>query len=136
VALNLTGKTVPLGFPPTATSAPSTLFVRTGTQTLCKSKYLLVKLLSFSRKKCPTAPNPASLPRWAPVLPRALRLRTLPPCRGGLRHCHVTYGSGPHLPAEVGSDAATCSMAPDPVSRPRRVPALPCVPTFPKGHGP
>jgi hypothetical protein len=25
----------------------------------------------------------------------------------------VSYGSGPCLPAEMGSDAATCSMAPD-----------------------
>jgi hypothetical protein len=28
---------------------------------------------------CPTAPNLASLLRWAPTLPRALRLWSLPP---------------------------------------------------------
>jgi hypothetical protein len=31
-------------------------------------------------------------------------------------HYHVPYGSEPCLPAEVGSDAATCPMAPDPTS--------------------
>jgi hypothetical protein len=28
-------------------------------------------------------------------------------------HCHVAYDSGPHLPAKVGSGAATCPMAPE-----------------------
>jgi hypothetical protein len=28
-------------------------------------------------------------------------------------HYHVPYGSGPHLPAEVGSSATTCPMASD-----------------------
>jgi hypothetical protein len=32
-------------------------------------------------------------------------------------HCHVPYGSGPHLPAEVGSGTAMCPMAPDLASR-------------------
>jgi hypothetical protein len=42
--------------------------------------------------------------------------------------CHVPYGSGPHLPAEMGSDAATCPIAPDLASRLRWAPALPRAP--------
>jgi hypothetical protein len=46
--------------------------------------------------------------RWAPALSCVLWLRTLSPGWGGLRRCHVSYGSGPHLPTEVGSGAVTC----------------------------
>jgi hypothetical protein len=42
---------------------------------------------------CPVAPDPASLLRRAPTLPRVLRHRPPPPCSGGLRCCHVSYGS-------------------------------------------
>jgi hypothetical protein len=62
---------------------------------------------------CPTAPDPASLSRWALAPPRVLQLRTLPSCRGGLRRRHMSYSSEPRSPAEVGSSAATCSEAPD-----------------------
>jgi hypothetical protein len=41
------------------------------------------------------APNPTSQPRWAPS-------------------CHVSSSSKTRLPAKVGSDIATCTMAPDP----------------------
>jgi hypothetical protein len=47
----------------------------------------------------------------------------------------VSYGSGPRLPAEVGSDVAMCPMAPDLASRLGRAPALPRVPWLPVGHG-
>jgi hypothetical protein len=57
------------------------------------------------------------------TLSRALRLWTLPPSCGGLRRCHMSYGSGPRLPAKVGSGAATCPMAPDLASRLRWAPA-------------
>jgi hypothetical protein len=73
---------------------------------------------------CPTAPKPASLSRWAPVLLRILRLRAPPPCRGGLRRCHVPYDFKPCLLAEVGSGAAMCSMALDTVSLSRWAPML------------
>jgi hypothetical protein len=63
---------------------------------------------------CPTVLDPASLSRWAPALPCALQLHTLPPCRGGLQRYHVPYSSGPYLPVEVGSSATTCRKAPDP----------------------
>jgi hypothetical protein len=39
----------------------------------------------------------------------------------------VSYGFEPHLPAEVGSGAATCPVAPDIASRLRWALALPCV---------
>jgi hypothetical protein len=85
---------------------------------------------------CPTAPGPASLVRWALALKRTLWLWTPPPCRDGLRRCHVTYGSTPHLPIEVGFDVAAYPMAPDPASQPGRVLVLPWIPQFPKGHMP
>jgi hypothetical protein len=62
---------------------------------------------------CPTAPDLTSLQMRVPVLPRVLQPRTSPTNRGGLRRCHVTYGSGPCLPAELGSGAAMCPMALD-----------------------
>jgi hypothetical protein len=46
-------------------------------------------------------------------LPRTLRRWTSPPYRGGLQRCHVSSGSGPHLPAEVGFGTATCHEALD-----------------------
>jgi hypothetical protein len=42
-------------------------------------------------------------------------------------HCHVSYGSGPRLPAKMGSGATMCPMTPDVASRLRWAPALPCV---------
>jgi hypothetical protein len=65
---------------------------------------------------CPTAPDPASLLRQLLVLPHASRHRTLPPCSGGLRCCHVSHDCGPHLLAREGSSAVICRMAPDPTS--------------------
>jgi hypothetical protein len=63
---------------------------------------------------CSSTPDLASLPRWAPVLPRGLgprlpkrrasalpcvpQLRTSPPYQGGLWRCHVSHGSGLCLP--------------------------------------
>jgi hypothetical protein len=57
-----------------------------------------------------------------------LQLRTSPPCRCGFRCCHVSYSPGPHLPTEVGSGAATWSMALDLASLPSWALVLPCVP--------
>jgi hypothetical protein len=62
---------------------------------------------------CPTALDLASYLRWALVLPCVLWLRTSPPSRGGLQCCHVSYGSGPRLPTELGSSAAICPIALD-----------------------
>jgi hypothetical protein len=42
-------------------------------------------------------------------------------------HCHVSYGSGPPLPAEVDSGAAMCHMAPDLAYRLKWALALPRV---------
>jgi hypothetical protein len=103
---------------------------------------------------CPTAPDPASLLRWAPTLPHILQLRTSPPCRraltlprvprpqtsppcrGSLRRCHVPCSSGPRLHVEEGSGAITCPTAPDPASLLGRAPTLPHVPQFSVGRGP
>jgi hypothetical protein len=59
--------------------------------------------------------------------PPAIWLRTPLPYRGELRRCYVSSGSGPCLPAEVSSDAATCSVAPDLASWLRWAPAPPRV---------
>jgi hypothetical protein len=48
------------------------------------------------------------------ALPRVPRLRTPPPCSGGLRCYHVSHGSGPRLPAREDSGTATCRTATDP----------------------
>jgi hypothetical protein len=56
---------------------------------------------------CPTAPDLTSLLRWAPALPRAS-----PPCWVELRRCHMFLSFGARLSTKVGSDAATCLMAP------------------------
>jgi hypothetical protein len=76
---------------------------------------------------CPIALNIASQLRWAPALSHVLRLRTSPSDWGRLHRCHVSYAFGPHLPTEVGSDAATCHMAPDLTSQLRRALTLPRV---------
>jgi hypothetical protein len=77
---------------------------------------------------CPVPPDPTSLPRRAPVLPRAPRLRTPPPYSGGLWCCHMSHSSRPRLPAREGSSATMCNTAPEPVSLLRRAPVLPCGP--------
>jgi hypothetical protein len=59
---------------------------------------------------CAAAPDPASLPRWAPVLPRASWHRTPAPCSGGLQCCRVSHGSGPRLCAWEGTGATMCHM--------------------------
>jgi hypothetical protein len=51
-------------------------------------------------------------------------------------HCHVPYSSRPRLPIEVGSGAATCSMALDLTSRFRWALMLSCVPRLLVGCGP
>jgi hypothetical protein len=76
---------------------------------------------------CSMAPNLASRFRWAPALLRAPWLQTSPPDWVELRCCHVSYGSRPHLPAEVDSSAATCTMALDLISQLRWASALSCV---------
>jgi hypothetical protein len=58
------------------------------------------------------------------ALPRAMRLRTLPPYLGRRRHYHVHHGTRPLLPAREGSGAATCRMASDPTSLFRNAPML------------
>jgi hypothetical protein len=42
---------------------------------------------------CPMVSDLASHLRWAPMLSRALWLRTSPPSRGGIQRCHVSHGS-------------------------------------------
>jgi hypothetical protein len=59
------------------------------------------------------------------TLSRVLWLQISPPDWGGLQRCHMSYDSGPQLPAEVGSDAAMSPMAPDLASRLRWASALP-----------
>jgi hypothetical protein len=61
-------------------------------------------------------------------LPHTLWLRTLPPCQGGLRACHVSLGPGPRLPTEVSYEATMCPSALDLASLWRWAPVLPCVP--------
>jgi hypothetical protein len=75
----------------------------------------------------PTAPDPASLMRWASALPCALWLQTILPCQSGLWCCHVSSGSGPHLPAEVGSGAATCLEPSDLASQLGWAPVSSCI---------
>jgi hypothetical protein len=47
------------------------------------------------------------------MLPHVLWIWTSPLGQGGLQRYHMSYGSEPGLPAEVGSSATTCPMAPD-----------------------
>jgi hypothetical protein len=60
-------------------------------------------------------------------LPHALWLRISHPYQGGLRHCHVSYGSRPHVLVEVGSDTGMCPAILDLTSRLRWAPMLPHV---------
>jgi hypothetical protein len=69
----------------------------------------------------PATPNPASLLRLAPALPRAPRLQTPPPCLGGLRCCHLSHDSRPRLPVREGSSVAMCPTTPDSASLLERV---------------
>jgi hypothetical protein len=77
---------------------------------------------------CLTAPDPASLLRWAPALSCVPQLRTPPLCRGELWRWHMPLSSGPASPQERAptvphaswlrtlpprgerSDVATCPM--------------------------
>jgi hypothetical protein len=61
---------------------------------------------------CPMAPDLTNLPRRALALPHVLWLWALPPYRGGLWYNQVSHGSGPHLPTEEGSGAATHPTVP------------------------
>jgi hypothetical protein len=63
-----------------------------------------------------SAPDLASLPRWAPVLPCVPWLRALPP-------------------REQSSGAVTCSSAPDLASLPRWAPTLPHGPSLASSRG-
>jgi hypothetical protein len=65
-----------------------------------------------SATTCPVAPDLSSRLRWALALLCVIWLRTSPSSWGGLRRCHISCGSGPHLLAGAGSDAATCPTAP------------------------
>jgi hypothetical protein len=76
---------------------------------------------------CPAAPDPASLLGRARVLPHVTRLRTPPPCSGGLWYCHVSHSSGPRLLAREGSSVAMCHDF-GPASLLRRAPVLPRAP--------
>jgi hypothetical protein len=71
----------------------------------------------FSVVMCPMASDSTSLLGRASVLPRALRLRTVPPCSRGLQRCHVPHSSGPRLPAQEGSGAATVDLCGPQTSR-------------------
>jgi hypothetical protein len=51
---------------------------------------------------CHMAPDPTSLLGRALVLPRAPRLRTPPPCLGGLQYCHLSHSSEPYLHTQCG----------------------------------
>jgi hypothetical protein len=65
---------------------------------------------------CPIVLDQATLLGWAPPLPRVLRLRTPPLNTEGLRHCHMSHGSGSGLASTVDSGAAVCRTTPDPAS--------------------
>jgi hypothetical protein len=59
---------------------------------------------------CPAALDLISIHGRAPALPRVPQLRTPPPYIGGLRRCHASRGTGPHLPASEGSGATARPM--------------------------
>jgi hypothetical protein len=48
--------------------------------------------------------------------------QTLPLCQSELCWCHVSSGSGPHLPTREGSGATMCTVARDPASLLGRAP--------------
>jgi hypothetical protein len=62
------------------------------------------------------APDPASLLRRAPALPRVPWLRIPPPRQRGLQYCHASCGSKARLPIQEGSSAVTRPEAQDPAS--------------------
>jgi hypothetical protein len=64
----------------------------------------LLNELNSSAAMRSSAPDLVSLLRWAPALSRVPQLRTSPPCRGGLRRCHMAPTSPPR---EENSGAAT-----------------------------
>jgi hypothetical protein len=77
---------------------------------------------SSSVATCSTGPDSASMPGRASELPHVPRLRTPAPYSGGLRHCHMSHDSRPHLPTSEGSGATICPTALDPASLLRRAP--------------
>jgi hypothetical protein len=76
----------------------------------------LLAELSSGAATCSSAPDLASLPRWAPALPRVPEIWALPP-------------------REESSGDATCSSALDLVSLSRWAPALPCDPDLASPRG-
>jgi hypothetical protein len=76
----------------------------------------LLTELSSGAATCSSTPDLASLPRWAPALPRVPWLRALPP-------------------REESSGAAMCSTALDLASLPRWAPALPRGPDLASPRG-
>jgi hypothetical protein len=57
-----------------------------------------------------------------PCAAHALQHRTMPPCQGGLRGCHVSSGSESCLPDRKGSSAAMCTVARNPATLQGRAP--------------
>jgi hypothetical protein len=55
---------------------------------------------------------------------KRIQLWTMPLYQGGLRRCHISSGSRPHLPIKVGSSAATCPEALDLAFLLERAPVL------------
>jgi hypothetical protein len=72
------------------------------------SGHRLLVEVSFGTATCPSAPDLASLSRWALVLPRVPQPRISSAYWGELRRCHVSHSSGPYILVEVSSAAATC----------------------------
>jgi hypothetical protein len=56
--------------------------------------------------------------------------RLRPPCLGGLQRSRVSYGSGPHLPAQEGSGVTMHPAAPDLTQPQWWALVLPCVTQF------
>jgi hypothetical protein len=99
----------------------------------------------------PVAPGLASLLICALTLPHVPQLRTSPPCRGGLRRCHVSHGSGlclserrasalPRVPQLQASPPCRGGLRRCHVARPRlterRAPVLSRTPRPPVDCGP
>jgi hypothetical protein len=82
----------------------------------CSPRPCLPARVGSGATTCPTAPDPASLLVWASAPPHVLWPWTLPPCWGGLRCCHISYGPGTCFPAGVVSGATMCPATPDPAS--------------------
>jgi hypothetical protein len=78
----------------------------------CKLRPHLPIEVGSGAAMCPTAPDLTSLLRWVSVLPRGSWSQASSSCWVELRCRHAFLSSGPHLPAEVASSAATCPMAP------------------------